>query len=56
MVVNRLDRRKAHTRAALINAAQTFIAAGRTNVAIVEITHAADVGIGSFYNHFHSKE
>src|SRR6187549_474353 len=54
--VNRLDRRKARTRAALIRAAQTLIAEGRTNVPILEITQAADVGLGSFYNHFETKE
>jgi len=53
---SRLDRRKARTRAALIKAAQTFIAEGRTNVPILEITQAADVGMGSFYNHFETKE
>ncbi len=53
---NRLDRRKAHTRAALIRAAQTLIAHGKTNVPILEITQAADVGLGSFYNHFETKE
>jgi len=53
---NRLDRRKAQTRAALIRAAQTLIAQGRTNVPILEITQAADVGLGSFYNHFETKE
>ncbi|MGI6872031.1 TetR/AcrR family transcriptional regulator [Amycolatopsis sp. 3B14] len=53
---NRLARRKARTRAALLRAAQTFIAAGKTTVPILEITQAADVGMGSFYNHFESKE
>ena len=53
---NRLDRRKARTRAALIRAAQSLIAQGRTNVSILEITQAADVGMGSFYNHFETKE
>ena len=53
---NRLDRRKARTRAALIRAAQSLIAQGRTNVPILEITQAADVGMGSFYNHFETKE
>ncbi len=53
---NRLARRKQRTRAALIAAAQAFIAAGRLNVPILEITQAADVGMGSFYNHFSSKE
>lgn len=53
---NRLDRRKARTRAALIRAAQKLIAEGRTNVPVLEITQAADVGMGSFYNHFETKE
>lgn len=53
---NRLERRKARTRAALIQAAQTLIAEGRTNVPVLEITQAADVGMGSFYNHFETKE
>jgi AcrR family transcriptional regulator len=53
---NRLERRKKRTRAALIRAAQTFVAAGQLNVPVLEITQAADVGMGSFYNHFDSKE
>jgi AcrR family transcriptional regulator len=53
---NRLQRRKQRTRAALINAAQRLIAEGKVNVPILEITQAADVGMGSFYNHFDSKE
>jgi AcrR family transcriptional regulator len=53
---NRLERRKQLTRAALIRAAQGFIAAGKFNVPVLEITQAADVGMGSFYNHFESKE
>ena len=40
----------------MIAAAQTFIAAGKLNVPVLEITQAADVGMGSFYNHFDSKE
>ena len=54
--VNRLERRKQRTRAALVKAAQTLIAEGRLNVPVLEITQAADVGMGSFYNHFDSKE
>ena len=53
---NRLERRKQRTRAALIRAAQRLISEGRTNVPVLEITQAADVGMGSFYNHFDSKE
>jgi AcrR family transcriptional regulator len=54
--LTRLDRRKARTRAALVQAAQAMMAEGRTNVPILEITEAADLGTGSFYNHFESKE
>ena len=54
--VNRLQRRKQRTRAALIGAAQRLIAEGKVNVPVLEITQAADVGMGSFYNHFDSKE
>ena len=53
---NRLERRKMRTRAALVRAAQMFIAAGKFNVPVLEITQAADVGMGSFYNHFDSKQ
>ncbi|MFJ2756333.1 TetR/AcrR family transcriptional regulator [Nocardioides sp. NPDC087217] len=52
----RLDRRKERTRAALIAAAGEFLAEGRTAVSIQQITDAAGVGFGSFYNHFDSKE
>jgi len=53
---NRLERRKQRTRAALIKAAQRLIAEGRVNAPVLEITQVADVGMGSFYNHFDSKE
>ena len=54
---NRLDRRKARTRKALIDAAVQLIALGRgERASIQEITEAADIGFGSFYNHFASKE
>jgi AcrR family transcriptional regulator len=56
IAVNRLERRKQRTRAALVKAAQTLIAEGRLNVPVLEITRLADVGMGSFYNHFDSKE
>ncbi|MDR3663252.1 MAG: TetR/AcrR family transcriptional regulator [Mycobacterium sp.] len=54
--ISRLERRKLRTRSALIGAAQGFIAQGKLNVPVLEITQAADVGMGSFYNHFDSKE
>ena len=53
---SRVDRRKQRTRDALLGAARQLLAEGRTNVSIQEITDAADVGFGSFYNHFESKE
>lgn len=53
---NRLQRRKQRTRAALIKAARALVAEGRLNVPVLEITRLADVGMGSFYNHFSTKE
>ena len=55
--VSRLDRRKARSRQALIDAAVRLIAEGRGDRAsIQEITEEADIGFGSFYNHFDTKE
>jgi AcrR family transcriptional regulator len=52
-----LDRRKQSTRQSLVEATIRLIAHGRADRASVqEITEAADVGFGSFYNHFESKE
>jgi AcrR family transcriptional regulator len=54
--LSRIERRKARTRAALIDAAQRLFAQqGATDMSIQEITEAADVGFGTFYNHFASK-
>ncbi|MEU6375111.1 TetR/AcrR family transcriptional regulator [Streptomyces sp. NPDC046909] len=52
----RVDQRRARTRNALVCAAQRLLAEGRTDVAVLEITELADVGVGSFYNHFTTKE
>jgi Transcriptional regulator len=50
-------RRKRETRARLLDAALRLMAErGMDSVAINDITEAADVGFGSFYNHFGSKE
>src|ERR1700749_5261838 len=55
--VSRLDRRKARTRQALLDAAVRRFPEGRGDRAsIAEITEEADIGFGSFYNHFDSKE
>src|SRR5215470_9862137 len=50
-------RRRAETRSKLVQAARAVMARkGTDGTAIQEITDAADVGFGSFYNHFPSKE
>jgi len=50
-------RRRAETRTKLVQAARAVMARkGTDGTAIQEITDAADVGFGSFYNHFPSKE
>src|SRR5205814_5066161 len=50
-------RRRRETRSRLLMAALKLMAErGMEGVAINEITEAADVGFGSFYNHFDSKE
>lgn len=54
--VGRFDRRKARTRASLIRAAQQLLAEGREDAPIAEITQVADIGVGSFYNHFATRE
>jgi AcrR family transcriptional regulator len=54
---DRQARRKRETRDKLINGAQRMMAhKGIEATTIQEITDAADVGFGSFYNHFESKE
>lgn len=53
---NRNERRRAVTRQALIRAARQILAdTGDTSVSIQLIAERADVGFGSFYNHFASK-
>ena len=55
--VDRRTRRKAETRAKLIEAARAvFARQGSDATRINEITEEADVGFGSFYNHFESKD
>ncbi len=50
------DRRRARTRAALVAAARELLARENgTESSIQEITDLADVGFGSFYNHFPAK-
>lgn len=53
---NRFARRRAETRQALVRAAREILAEnGDTGVSIQTIAERADVGFGSFYNHFTSK-
>lgn len=57
MTEDRRARRREQTRAKLVAATKTLIAQqGVDNTRIQEITDEADVGFGSFYNHFASKE
>ncbi|MBV9416400.1 MAG: TetR/AcrR family transcriptional regulator, partial [Solirubrobacterales bacterium] len=56
-VPNRQARRREATRAKLVEAAAgLFARQGVDTTRIQEITDEADVGFGSFYNHFPSKE
>jgi AcrR family transcriptional regulator len=53
----RRDRRRHRTRAALVAAARTVMARkGVEPTTIADITEAADVGFGTFYNYFKSKD
>lgn len=53
----RAERRKAATRRALLDAAAAILVeGGSSHVSIQEITDRADVGFGTFYNHFDSKD
>ena len=55
--VGRGERRRQETRAKLIRAAHELMAEkGIGATTIQEITDTADVGFGSFYNHFESKQ
>jgi AcrR family transcriptional regulator len=54
---NRSERRREDTRRRLMKATYEIIARrGHEGLVIQDITEAADVGYGSFYNHFSSKE
>jgi AcrR family transcriptional regulator len=54
---SRIDRRRERTRKRLLEAARSQIAdKGVSGLRINDITEGADVALGSFYNHFESKE
>jgi AcrR family transcriptional regulator len=53
----RVERRRTRTREQLTSAARTLIATrGLSSLTIGDVTEAADIGHGSFYSHFESKE
>ncbi|MFE2578717.1 TetR/AcrR family transcriptional regulator [Streptomyces sp. NPDC059378] len=53
---NRFERRRSETRRALVRAARKILAeSGDTSTSIRSIAERADVGFGSFYNHFRCK-
>ncbi len=53
----RLERRKARTRAAIVNAAsQLFHDRGYEDTSIQQIAEMADAGVGTLYGYFNSKE
>lgn len=53
----RIDRRRARTRAALLQAGRTLLASRDVQgLSVDEIVAAADVAKGSFYNHFADKD
>lgn len=55
--LNRFERRRAQTRNALVKAARAILAErGNAEVSIQVIAERADVGFGTFYNHFETKE
>lgn len=54
---DRRAKRRERTRARLIDAARTLLAErGFTEVGIADITEAADLGTGTFYNYFSSRD
>ena len=55
-VPSRQERRKSRTRDAIVQAARELLVAEGPEVSIQAITERADVAIGSFYNHFDSKQ
>ncbi len=55
--VGRVARRRVKTREALLNAAYTLMSKGGVEgTSVQDITELADVGYGTFFNHFESKD
>ena len=56
-VINRRDRKKIQILNTLVTSAmELFVSKGFEETTIADITKSADLGIGTFYNYFHSKE
>lgn len=55
--INRRERKKIHSKNAILSAAiKLFVAKGYKETSIADIMNEADLGIGTFYNYFGSKE
>ncbi|MBY6540406.1 TetR/AcrR family transcriptional regulator [Rhodococcus sp. BP-349] len=55
--VTRHDRRRKQTRALLVESACAFLASDiGSRVSVQQLADRADIGVGSFYNHFANKE
>lgn len=55
--INRRERKKLHSKQAIMDAAVTlFVQKGYSKTSIAEIMNEADLGLGTFYNYFQSKE
>ncbi len=54
---DRYSRRRSRTRTSLLNAAQSvLVRLGYQATTVADITHEADVGVGTFYLHFKDKD
>jgi len=54
--IKRTNRKREKTRAALVSAARRLVfSRGHEKISIQDITEAADVGLGTFYNYFETK-
>jgi AcrR family transcriptional regulator len=54
--IKRTNRKRERTRAALVSAARKMVfSRGHEKISIQDITDAADVGLGTFYNYFDTK-
>ena len=55
--LTRLQRKREKTRSALLNAARGLVCErGHDKISIQDLTDRADVGVGTFYNYFESKQ